>query len=96
MGKSKTYLGGYYQVSFSHLFTLINIKHEDYLDEIYNNNLLQFPYWSDNSNLNIEVKYIFIQKRDKIKENYTYNDIINSLFIPIQLYNDNAIRNNTY
>jgi len=94
--QKKGYLGGYYQVSFSHLFTLINIKHEDYLDEICNNNLLQFPYWSDNSNLNIGGKIHFYTKGDNIKENYTYNDIINSLFIPIQLYNDNAIRNNTY
>ena len=46
--------------------------------------------------MNIGGKIHFYTKGDKIKENYTYNDIINSLFIPIQLYNDNAIRNNTY
>ena len=72
---------------FSHLFTLINIKHEDYLDEIYNTNLLQFPYWSDNGNFNMGLEIYFYTKGDNIKKNYTYNDIKNSPFIPIQLYN---------
>ena len=94
--QKNSYIGGYYQLSFSHLFTLINIKHEDYLDEIYNTNLLQFPYWSDNGNFNMGGEIYFYTKGDNIKKNYTYNDIKNSPFIPIQLYNNNSIRNNTY
>ena len=33
------YLGGYYQVTFSHLFTLSGIAHEDYLYIKYKNDL---------------------------------------------------------
>lgn len=89
------HIGGYYQLAFSHLFTLINIKHKDYLDIIYNNNLLVFPYWHDNSNINIGGTIIFYNKDGVFKNKYTYNDILNSIIIPIQLYNKNTIKFNT-
>jgi len=88
------YIGGYYQLTFSHLFTLSGIKHEDYLDIKNNNKLLQFPYWYDQNN-NIGGKIWFYNKGDTKKKGYTLNDIINSPIIPIQLYNSNSIRLNT-
>jgi len=88
------YVGGYYQLTFSHLFTLSGIKHEDYLDIKYKKDLLQFPYWSDQNN-NIGGKICFYNKGDTIKNGYTLDDIFNSPIIPIQLYNIAAIQFNT-
>lgn len=80
-------LGPYYQISFSHLFTLSNIRHEDYLDITVNNKLLQFPYWNDLHN-NITV----YNKKDNI---YTLEDIQTSPIIPVQLSNELYIQKNT-
>ena len=88
------YIGGYYQLVFSHLFTLSRIKHEDYLDIKYNNYLLQFPYWCDDSKSDIGGNIVFYNKGDTQKESYTKNDIVNSLIIPIQLYNTECINYN--
>ena len=41
------YIGGYYQVTFSHIFTLSGIRHKDYLDVKHKMHLLQFGYWAD-------------------------------------------------
>ena len=86
----KSYIGGYYQVSFSHLFTLSDIYHEDYLDEISNNNKIQFPYWDDGSN-----KIWFYNKGSVINNKYNLENIINSLIIPIQLSKVEYIIQNT-
>jgi len=88
------YIGGYYQVTFSHLFTLSGIKHEDYLDIEYNNYLLQFPYWNDDYNSHIGGKIVFFNKGHSIKKLYSINDIVNSPIIPIQLYDNNSIKYN--
>ena len=90
-----SYIGGYYQLTFSHLFTLSDIKHDDYLDLKHNNNLLQFPYWGDKRN-NIGGKIWFYNKGDIIRKKYTIEDIYNSPIIPIQLFNIAAIKFNTY
>ena len=90
----KGYIGGYYQLTFSHLFTLSGIQHEDYLDIKYKTDLLQFPYWSDQTN-NIGGKICFINKGDIVRYKYTLDDIFSSPIIPIQLYNSNSIRLNT-
>jgi hypothetical protein len=93
-GQRESYIGGYYQLTFSHLFTLSNITHEDYLDIKYKGNLLQFPYWGDvNNNIGGLIK--FYNKYDTIKESYTLDDIFNSPIIPIQLFNIDAIKFNT-
>jgi hypothetical protein len=89
-GIRKQYIGAYYQLSFSHLFTLSNIEHEDYLDIKYNNKLLQFPYWSDDL-LGIH----FYNKGGTIKKKYTLEDIHNSPIIPVQLANNDYIKFNT-
>lgn len=90
----KSYIGGYYQITFSHLFTLSNINHADYLDINYKDNLLQFPYWDDQNN-KIGGEIWFYNKGDKIRKSYIKNDILNSPIIPIQLYNEEAIKFNT-
>lgn len=90
----KSYLGGYYQLTFSHLFTLSGIQHEDYLDIMHKNNLLQFPYWNDAKN-KIGGKIWFYNKGDTIRYKYNFDDIFNSPIIPIQLYNIAAIKFNT-
>ena len=89
------YMGGYYQLSFSHIFTLSNIEHEDYLDIDYHQNKLKFPYWKDLNN-EIGGKLCFYKKGDIIERNYTIDDIFNSPIIPIQLYNIASIQLNTY
>jgi hypothetical protein len=88
------YIGGYYQLTFSHLFTLSNIEHEDYLDIKYKEQFLQFPYWGDMKN-EIGGKIWFYDKGDIKREKYTIDDIYNSPIIPIQLHNISAIKFNT-
>ncbi len=90
----KSYIGGYYQLTFSHLFTLSNIEHEDYLDLKKYNNLLQFPYWADIKN-EIGGKIWFYNKGGIKREKYTIDDIYNSPIIPIQLFNVDSIKFNT-
>ena len=89
-GQRSSYLGGYYQVTFSHLFTLSGIEHEDYLDIYYKGCLLQFPYWSD-----IAGKIRFYDKGDIIRKNYNLEDIFNSPIIPVQLHDMKCITYNT-
>jgi hypothetical protein len=89
------YIGGYYQLTFSYLFTLSDIEHEDYLDiEYKKQHVLQFPYWQDRKN-DIGGKIWFYNKGDTKREEYTIDDIYNSLIIPIQLHNIAAIKFNT-
>jgi len=93
--QKSSYIGGYYQVTFSHLFTLSDIEHEDYLDIEYKNNKLQFPYWNDLKN-KIGGKICFYNKGDTIRHQYTLKDIHNSPIIPIQLKDEECIKFNTY
>lgn len=88
--------GGYYQLSFSHLFTLSNIKLEDYLDITHDGNLLQLPYWHDNERKATGGEIWFYDKGGKMRKGYTIDDIYNSPIIPIQLYNVDAIKFNTH
>ena len=90
----KIYLGAYYQVSFSHLFTLAGIEHNDYLDIEYNDSLLQFPYWDDTNNINGGIIF-FYEKGEKEKYTYSMSDIYNSPIIPIQLSKLEYIKKNT-
>lgn len=92
--QKKQYAGSYYQLTFSHLFTLSNIKHDDYLDIKYNNKLLQFPYWDDRDVNSNGGNIWFFEKNDNIKKNYILEDISNSPIIPIQLYNTDSIKYN--
>lgn len=91
-----SYLGGYYQLSFSHLFTLSGITHYDYVGDVYENNTLFFPYWNDNPKLKNGGEIFFYEKGDNIQKKYCVKDIINSPIVPIQIYNTNSIKKNTY
>lgn len=79
----KKYLGGYYQLSFSHLFTLADIRHEDYRNE-YNN-----FYWDDNKN------DITIYTPEKRSKNFKLQHIQNAIFVPVQISNPEFIRKHT-
>ena len=88
--QKRGYIGGYYQVSFSHLFTLSGIEHEDYLEEgidSYKTNL--FLYWHDGDGI-----WPYSKKNIR-KNNFTIEDIIHSLIIPIQLSKVEYIIQNT-
>lgn len=88
------YLGGYYQVTFSYLFSLSGIEHEDYIDIKYYNKVLQFPYWNDICNDIIGGSIYFYNKDKIIRENYSLEDIYNSPIIPIQLKDLEGIKIN--
>jgi hypothetical protein len=102
----KSYLGGYYQLTLSRLFTLSNIEHNDYLDlyidkelnisnkKTNENNLLCFPYWADGGT-SVGGKIWFYVKGDKIDKNVTLNKIINSPIVPIQIKDNIGIKINT-
>ena len=87
----KKYIGGYYQLTFSHLFTLIGIEHKQYLQD----NNLQFPYWDDSKKNKIGGKIIFFNQNNTEKNQYNYDDIVNSPFVPIQLASNKYISINT-
>ena len=91
----KGYLGGYYQVSLSHLFTLSNIRHNDYVNNNINNVLLQFPYWNDTNDNNLGGYINFYTKGANKKTKYTLEDIQHSPIIPVQLANKLYIQKNT-
>ena len=85
--------GGYYQLSFSHLFTLSNIEIKDYLDISYNNNLFKFPYWHDCNNSVGGIIRLFTNGAN-IKESYTKDELFHSPIIPVQLSNETLINLN--
>ena len=75
----KEYLGGYYQVAFSFLFTYSGIKHDDILDKY------DFIYWDDLCSMLI--CYRFKKKRMRKLKLYQYNKFLKtSLCIPVQKY----------
>ena len=90
------YLGGYYQITFSHLFTLSGIKHENYVDIKHNNRYLQFGFWRDNHN-----DIIFYHNKPACGQNsrqhhaFTLEDINHSPCIPIQLKDIECIKFHT-
>lgn len=73
----KNNLGGYYQLTFSHLLTLSGIEHKEYLGK---SDI--FPYWHDNSNGG---EVILFKQNQRITKDYTFNDIYNTLIVPVQL-----------
>ena len=84
--KRNIYIGAFYQLTFSYLFTLAGIEIDDYLDVKYKNNKLSFGFWSDSKK-----KVYFYEKGDKLRENYNYNDIKNCPVIPVQYINKKFI-----
>ena len=92
----KGYLGGYYQVAFSHLFTLTNITIEDYIDIEYNDKILNFPYWNDTKTKKGGEIYFLKRKGGHVIKEFVIstNDIYNSPIIPVQLHNLEAIKLN--
>lgn len=85
------YIGGYYQMTFSRLFTLAGIRHEGYMEYFKNNRRLQFPYWHDGDG----GKIILFTPDDK-KKSYILQDIYNSPFIAIQVCCPKFINMNTH
>lgn len=78
----KTYLGAYYQLSFSQLFALSKIKHKDYLDD---KKLYSFPFWQDWSG-----NFIWYSKnlnKQGVTQNCKISEslLATSPFVPIQL-----------
>jgi hypothetical protein len=88
-----SYMGGYYQLTFSHLFTMVGIEHEDYLHIDYKGGLLQMPYWADKSGG--EGRIWFYNKGDKRRDDYTEEQIYRSPIIPIQLSTPSFIEHHT-
>lgn len=91
-----SYRGGYYQLVFSHLFTLSGIKLEGYLDyKNHNGEYYVFPYWDDQNNEIGGEAYIFDFYSQRKRE-FTWHDLNKSLIVPIQLSNKNFIIMNTH
>ena len=90
----KAYAGAYYQVTFSTIFTKINIKHYSLLK--INNNQYPFCYWSDKDNKLYSI--IFDYNINDNKYNPIKNDIVvihNCPIVPIQAINKELFDNNT-
>lgn len=83
-----SYMGGYYQLTFSHLFTLSGIDHSHYLKRLNNHKELEFPYWSDDHRYPLGGYLKFYDSSIICRNNFTQEDINNSPIIPIQLSND--------
>jgi hypothetical protein len=90
----RSYIGAYYQVVFSHLFTLSDIEINDYINENGDELKLSFGYWSDTNDFPLGGYIEFYNKNNTIKEKYTIADIYNSPIIPIQLCNEEFIIKN--
>ena len=72
----KRYIGAYYQVAFSYLFTMANIKHKSIVDTY------DFIYWCDNNNKCLLYNKDYFNKLQ-------YNNIVKykktSICIPVQI-----------
>lgn len=77
----RRYKGGYYQLTFSLIFTLAGIEHKDYT-EIYNH-----FYWDDFRNLITK-----FNRKKKHSKRYTLDDIRNCVFLPVQLKDEECIK----
>jgi len=89
------YLGAYYQLTFSLLFTRAGIEHDDYLDlesgahgGVAGRNFC-FPYWCDRTGL------YFIHRGDVKRTRYTLEEVRAALILPVQIKDDEGIRINT-
>jgi hypothetical protein len=89
------YVGAYYQLTFSHLFTLSGIEHKDYLDVVNNLEELSLPYWSDIPSNTLGGKLCVYEKNNTIKKIYTLEHIQNAPIVPIQVHNIKHIALNT-
>jgi hypothetical protein len=79
-----SYIGGYYQLTFSHLFTLAGMEHADYLGAIHQGKTLYFPYWADTPSARTGGELYFGRNTQLIKEG-TAKNLEQSPIIPIQL-----------
>jgi len=85
------YIGGYYQLTFSHLFTLSGIEHSHYLKRPIEGKKLQFPYWSSEYTYDLGGHIRFYDSSTSYRDKFTEEDINNSPIIPIQLSNRKLI-----
>ena len=85
-----SYIGGYYQLAFSHLFTLAGIEHEDYLHIDYKGRPLQMSYWADDGS-----GIRFYDKGCKKRHTYTEEQIYLCPVVPVQLANPSFIAHHT-
>ena len=74
-GKKKDYPGAYYQLSFSNLFNLSNIKFESHLNYQYPH----FIYWEDGKN-----KCVRFSLQGESRKKVYRRHISKSLYVPIQ------------
>ena len=88
----RDYVGGYYQLAFSHLFTLAGIEHRDYLHINYKGCPLQMAYWSDREKGG-EIR--FYDKGGKRRDTYTEEQIYLCPVVPVQLANPSFIAYHT-
>jgi len=65
------YIGGYFQLAFSHMFTLAGIGHKSYIESI-------FPYWCDTNGIRI------YRKDDTLKQ-IQVEDFKNNVYGPVQI-----------
>ena len=94
ISQKNSYIGGYYQLTFSYIFSLSGVEHKDYLDTKYQNKNLHFPYWTDLNN-DIGGKINFFNPGNTIKKHPSLSHLNNSLFIPIQLSTPQGIDKNS-
>lgn len=85
-----SYIGGYYQVAFAHLFTLAGIKHDHYLKLQVNDIVLEHPYWSDGVG-EFGGAINFYNNSSTTRSNFTLDDITSSPIVPIQLSTSEGI-----
>ena len=89
--REKSMGGGYYQVGFSHLFTMAGIEHKDYLDIGWEDRLLRCPYWHDGDGGVIRL----LNKGGGRKSHYDVDEIYRSPIIPVQLANPTFVAHHT-
>lgn len=89
--KVPSMVGGYYQMAFSHLFTLSGIKHDHYTKLKWKGEDIHFPYWSTGPNNDIGGEVLWFsnnayrQRNCDIKDELKLKKFSHSLFIPVQL-----------
>ena len=98
----KGYIGGYYQVGFSVLFTIAGIKQEAYVGHGYKDYKLQIPYWNDDNKktcggevfLSVNnLHKIANNKHELRKYNFNQKDIDFSPIVPVQIAFPEYIKN---
>lgn len=79
----KTYVGAFYQVVFSHMFSLSDIPCDDYISDHHNGEKFEHIYWNDGAN----DCCLYVDRQTTVKT-FTELHIKNSIVLPIQLYNN--------